>query len=122
MRRPLAETAAERAPDHLLVTSPAGTVSAGEAAALGPAADLGAEAIALVWVEDVPDLVRLMLAFDGQIGAMMFVSVHQPADVVAALAERIGATVVICDRPDLAAGLSAEIGRASCRERVSFTV
>ena len=109
MRRPLAETAAERAPDHLLVTSPAGTVSAGEAAALGPAADLGAEAIALVWVEDVPDLVRLMLAFDGQIGAMMFVSVHQPADVVAALAERIGATVVICDRPDLAAGLSADL-------------
>ena len=107
MRRPLAEAVAARDPDHVLVTAPAGQVRAAEGAACGPAADLDAEAVALVWVEAVPDLIRLMLAFDGQIAGVIFVSVHQPAEVVAALAGQVGATVVICDRPDLAAGLPA---------------
>lgn len=100
MRPPLAEAVAAQAPDHPLVIAPTGRVTAGAAATLGPAADLGADTIAVVWVENVPDLVRLMLAFDGQIGAMMLVSTRQPTDVVVALAEQVGATAIICDRPD----------------------
>lgn len=96
-----ARVSAGRPDGHLLALAPDGGLDVARAKTLGPAGDLGPADRVLVCIGATLPLIETLLALDGHVAALLLVSASAPPEVVAALAEAAGATVIVTDRDDL---------------------
>nr|WP_239479993.1 class I adenylate-forming enzyme family protein [Actibacterium sp. 188UL27-1] len=85
--------------DHVLAQVPGAALAVGDLAGQGAA--VPADAVVLICLDNVLDLVRVLSALDGAVAGLLLVSTSQTPEVVAELAALAGAGVVVTDRADL---------------------